>query len=158
MAFTRFNDDDARIRKKLEVMTFAGRYRLDEPGNGMDLPFFADPQIRLQRWGANLGTNTTNLESDLLGLSRKYTRDDPLLNDYRRHAAVTQPAVPPGSCATENPFVSESRTVMPAWTFREMQVPRWETPWLNPQAHTEKDFLDNVQTRILEKDYFQRKV
>ena len=49
---------------------------LDTPGPGMDLPFVEDPQLRLQKWGANLQTNTLNLESDLLGLSRKNNHDN----------------------------------------------------------------------------------
>ena len=70
MSFTRFHDDEARIKKRLEESTFQGRYFLNVPGPGMDLAFHEDPQLRLQKWGANLHNNTVNLESDLHGLTR----------------------------------------------------------------------------------------
>ena len=51
MAFTRFYDDPLRISKRLEESTFAGRYQLDMPGPGVDMPFEEDPHARLQKWG-----------------------------------------------------------------------------------------------------------
>ena len=61
MSFTRFHDDPNRIKKQIDESSFAGRYMLNTPGQGMNLPFSEDPQIRLQKWGANLQTNTVNL-------------------------------------------------------------------------------------------------
>ena len=75
MSFTRFHDDPARVKKQLEESTYQGRYFLNKPGAGVDLPFFEDPHLRLQGWGANLHNNTVNLESDLYGLSRTLNRD-----------------------------------------------------------------------------------
>ena len=151
--FTRFNDDDARIQKKMEVLSHTGRYQIGVPGNGMDLAFCEDPHLRLQKWGANLGTNATNVESDLLGLSRKYCRDHIAQNDFHTHRADSQKAA---VYTTDNPFVCESRSALPAWTFRGIQIHRWEHPFVNPQAFTEREFTHNIQTRILEKDHFQR--
>ena len=74
MSLTRFNDDDARIKKKLQEMTGASQYQLNAPGPGVETPFFEDAHIRLQKWGANLRNNTTNLESDLIGINRKITK------------------------------------------------------------------------------------
>ena len=54
MAFTRFNYDDCRTKKKLQESTGPGRYSLNMPGNGPTPCFFNDPQIRMQKWGANL--------------------------------------------------------------------------------------------------------
>ena len=48
MAFTRFHDDPARIAKQLEIETFAGRYQLDRPGPGVNLPYYEDTHHRLQ--------------------------------------------------------------------------------------------------------------
>ena len=53
-----------------------------------------------------------------------------------------------------DPFVEESRASQPAWTYRDLEQTRWEEPFLNPQANLEKKFHDNIQTRILEKDFF----
>ena len=46
----------------------------------------------------------------------------------------------------------------PAWMYRDLEQPRWEQPFLNPQANLEKGFHDNIQTRILEKDFFVPKI
>ena len=75
MSFTRFHDDPYRIQKQLEESTHTGRYQLDTPGQGINLPFMEDPHIRLQKWGSNLRTNTTAIESDLRGLTRKLNND-----------------------------------------------------------------------------------
>lgn len=155
MAFTRFKDDDVRIQKQLEQMTFIGQYQLDTPGQGIHLPFMEDAQLRMQKWGANLHTNVINLESDLLGLTRPLTRDDVNINDYTKRAADTESKQYPSA----SPFVEESRSSHPAWMYRDLEQPRWEVPILNPQSlrHLEKPFHDNIQTRILEKDYYKNK-
>jgi hypothetical protein len=150
MAFTRFHDDPHRIKKQSDISTFAGRYHLNTPGPGADLPFFADPHVRLERWGANTMTNTVNLESDLFGLSRRLNRDVVDINDYKQHRASSN--MP--SYADKPEFVEESRASHPAWMYRDLEHSRWEKPWLNPLANLEKKFSHNIQTRILEKDNF----
>lgn len=151
MAFTRFHDDPVRIQKQLEESTFVGRYRLDTPGNGLDLPFYEDPQLRLQGWGANFRNNTVNLESDLLGLTRPLNRDLVDINDYKINRVPTsQPTY-----RSSKPFIEESRASHPAWMFRDLEHSRWETPFLNPLNGLEKGFHENIQTRILEKDLFK---
>lgn len=146
--FTRFHDDEARIQAQMRVQTFAGRYAIDTPGQGIHLPFLEDSQLRLQRWGANLRTETINVESDLLGMTRNLGRDSV---EYKKTAVSS--SLP--TYATAMPTVEESRASLPAWQFRDVEQPRWEEPWMNPQAHLEKTFHDNVPTRLLEKDYFR---
>jgi hypothetical protein len=148
--FTRFHDDEFRIKKQLEESTFMGRYQLNTPGNGTQMPFFNDPHIRMQYWGANLTTNTVHLESDLFGLSRKSNRDLVDANDYKTHAAKTAQI----TYSQIDPFVEESRASHPAWMYRDCEQTRWEYPWINPQDNTECPFNWNIQTRILEKDHF----
>jgi hypothetical protein len=146
--FTRFHDDEARIQAQMRDQTFAGRYAIDTPGQGIHLPFLEDSQMRLQRWGANLRTETINVESDLLGMTRNLGKDSV---EYKQTQVVsTLPAY-----GTASPTVEESRASLPAWQFRDAEQPRWEEPWMNPQAHLEKPFHDNVPTRLLEKDYFR---
>ena len=149
MAFTRFHDDPARIAKQLEIETFAGRYQLDRPGPGVNLPYYEDTHHRLQRWGANLHTNTVNLESDLRGLSRSLTRDNIDKNDYKKHAAQTAPMQNYG---TAQPYTEESRYSHPAWMYRDLEQSVWEKPLLDPQANLETPFLNNVQTRLRRRD------
>jgi hypothetical protein len=154
MAFTRFHDDPYRIKKQLEESSFAGRYMLDAPGPGVGTAFFEDPQLRLQKWGANLRTNTINLESDLRGLTRKSNRDIISLNNYKDYAVTAQENM----YRTEKPFIDETRATHPAWMYKDLEQNRWETPYLNPLNGLEKRFNENIQTRILEKDYFVPKI
>jgi hypothetical protein len=150
MAFTRFHDDPARIKKQLEESSFVGRYQLDVPGPGTQMPYLMDPQIRLQKWGANIRDNNINLESDLLGLTRPLNRDLPNENNYKKHQVMTMG----NTFENQNPFVDESRASHPAWMYRDIDNDRWEMPLLNPQNRIEAEFHTNIQTRILEKDNF----
>ena len=74
MSFTRFNYDDARTKKNLQQSTGPGRYILNVPGNGVKLPMINDPQMRMQRWGANLrdvpNGHPIDIDSDLIGLHK----------------------------------------------------------------------------------------
>ena len=114
MSLTRFNDDAARIKKKLQEMTGASAYQLNAPGPGVDMPFFEDPQIRLQKWGANLRNNTTNLESDLIGINRKATKKTV------EYGAMT-PSTSSNGYGSSAAFVDETRASNPAWTLRDLE-------------------------------------
>ena len=46
---------------------------------------------------------------------------------------------------------------MPAWTARDLEQVDWYYPPLNPQENTCMSFTNNLNTRILEKDYFTPK-
>ncbi len=152
MSFTRFHDDTPRIEHSVQASRDVGNYYLYTPGQGTDLPFMEDPQMRIQQWGANLMSDTTNLESDLRGISRKLTRDP---NATYQSTAISQPT--PMSFPVSNQHVLESRASHPAWMYKSQDHTRWEVPLLNPIANLEKGFHDNIQTRILEKDYFREK-
>jgi hypothetical protein len=154
MSFTRFHDDPIRIKKQVDESTFAGRYRLNTPGQGMDLPFMEDPQLRLQGWGANFRNNTVNLESDLLGLTRPLNRDLVDVNNYKTHSVSSGEI----TYRNVNPFIQESRASHPAWMYKDLEHSRWEQPLLNPLNGIDKVFIDNIQTRILEKDNFEPKM
>jgi hypothetical protein len=145
--FTSFKNDQIRLEKKAEMSSFAGRYALETPGPGLDLPFLEDVQMRLQYWGANRGTGMVNVESDLIGITRRLNRDTV---EYTKTAVETEPI----QCyRVQDPYVLESRASHPAWVYRSLEQNRWEEPLLNPQANLEKPFYSNIQTRILEKDY-----
>ena len=153
MSFTRFHDDPHRIRQHTEDSSYVGKYYLNTPSQGSHMPFFEDPQIRLQRWGANMMFNGMNIESDLRGLTRKLNHDSIQNNEYN-NMACSQGRV---SYSGSRDFltVDETRSSNPAWLLRGIEIPRWEEPIINPQANVEKRFIDNVQTRIVEKDSFQ---
>lgn len=148
MSFTRFHDDPIRIESRLDLSTFEGRYQLNRPGPGLNMAFFEDPNLRLQKWGANLNSNTVNLESDLRGLSRTLNRDDVQKNVYQTHSAPTQVR----SFPISESFVEESRSSHPAYLYRGLEQSVWEKPILDPQANLETPFETNVQTRLLRKN------
>jgi hypothetical protein len=149
MAFTRFHDDPCRIKKQLQEATGAGRYILNKPGWGDKPCFMSDPQIRMQQWGGNLRTNALDLESDLMGLTRPLTHDCDK-NNFQKQSVSSEKMVYP-EC---NPLTDESRVTNPAWWYRDLeQNHRYILP-LNPQENTCIPFQNNLNTRILEKDYF----
>jgi hypothetical protein len=97
--------------------------------------------------------NTTQLESELFGITRRYNRDLFVENDYKKYGVTDTGGIM--TYASAQPFVEESRATNPAWMYRSADVNRWEEPWLNPLVGLEKPFHENLQTRILEKDYFR---
>jgi hypothetical protein len=149
MSFTRFHDDPNRIENQLLQSTFTARYLLDTPGPGTALPFFEDPQIRLQKWGANLRTEQTNLESNLRNLHVPLNRD---LIAYNEKPTPSNNVDYPFT----NPFVQESRASHPAWMYKDLEQIRWEEPFLNPLANIEIKFPHNVDTKREAKDTFIR--
>ena len=154
MAFTRFNYDPCRTKKQLQQSTGPGRWILDVPGNGANPCYIEDPQIIIQKWGANLRTNTINLESDLLGVNRKLNRDCLGINNFQNYN-VPNEAIQYPTC--NNLFTDQSRATNPAWWYRDLEQVDWQFPPLNPQVNTCVPFQNNLSTRILEKDYFTPK-
>ena len=75
MSLTRFNDDDARIQKRLQESLSVGLYQLNTPGPGPQNPYVEDVNIRLQKWGANLRNNTIELESDFRNMNNRLSRN-----------------------------------------------------------------------------------
>ena len=154
MSFTRFHDDPCRINKQLQESTDPGRYMLNVPGNG-DKPYYIeDPYIRIQGWGANLRTNTINLESNLKGLNQPLSRDC-LQNNYLKTAVNSSPISYP---STQPSFVEQSRVTHPAWTYRDLEQTNWYYPQLNPQENVCLPFQNNLSTRILEKNNYVAKI
>jgi hypothetical protein len=147
MAFTRFKDDPARVNKYLEESTSVGKYHLNTPGNGLNNPYINDTHIILQKWGANLQTNSLLVENELRNLNRPLTRD---LNAYKK--VDTQMHHFP----VKHFNIDESRSSLPAWTFRDNDVKRIDYP-MKQESKTNIPFQNNLQTRILEKDYYTSK-
>ena len=152
MANTRFFYDPCRTIKNLQQSTGPGRWIMDVPGNGSHPCYVEDPQIIIQKWGANLRTNTINLESDLLGVNRNLSRDCLGKDGYQSFNVPNEPISYP---VCRNLYTEQSRVIMPAWTARDLEQVDWYYPPLNPQENTCFSFENNVSTRILEKDYFQ---
>lgn len=156
MSFTRFHDDPARIKKSLEEVSRQEQYIFNTPGvGGEHLPFINDPHVRLQKWGANVQTNTTNLESDLRGLNRSINRDDKLRNNYKVHASVSKKVHYP---ELKSEITSQSLASHPAWLYRDLSHYRPQHLFLNPQENVCFQFDNNLDTNILEKDHYNLKL
>jgi hypothetical protein len=151
MSLTSIKQSPARVQKEMDISTFTGKYMLNVPGPGIDSGFQMDPFMRLQGWGANLRTNTTNLESDLRGMTRRTNKDCVGVNNYKKHAALTSKQYY-GSC---RPYTEQSRAITPAWEVRETEQSHWMYLPLNPQEHVCMPFHNNICSRILEKDYYR---
>jgi len=144
MAFTRsFNDKEQIVYQNIQS-TFAGRYALDVPGIGSKPPFVEDPQIILQKWGANLMTHPVHLESYLLGYEDILNRD-----------CVKQPDLPnthlPQYPVNDTVYTDQPRTLQPAWELRDNYVGLKNDLIYNPQANIEVPFKTNISTRIYER-------
>lgn len=154
MAFTRFHDDDARILKQLQQQTDQERWYLDVPGNGEKPCFILDPQIIPQKWGGNLWTHSVDIQSSLLGIDKHLSRDCIDKSKYKKQTVYASPIDYP---VCDNFLTTEqSRTIMPAWTARDLQQNHAYILPKNPQSHVEMPFQNNTNTRILEKDNFKR--
>lgn len=149
MSFTRFHDDPARIQKQLEQMTYSGKYMMNVPGNGANMNFQEDPHIRLEKWGANLSSNAIDIESDLRCQTRNLQRDCVQYQEKK----IPNKTITYGSTPS---YVEQPRAIAPAWEIRGIQQERILDLPYNPQSHIERPFLNNLQTRILEKDYYKK--
>jgi hypothetical protein len=150
MSFTRFHDDTNRIEKQLQQSTGLSRYQLDAPGPGLSTPFIEDPHLRLQKWGANMQTNSTNLESDLRGMTRQLTRD---VVDYKTNTPST---VAGGMYSNDTTsIVDETRASNPAWRIRDLEHTRWTEHQISTVSR-EIPFTTNESTRIAQKENFAR--
>tara|TARA_B100001175_G_scaffold272587_1_gene245839 strand:+ start:3156 stop:3656 length:501 start_codon:yes stop_codon:yes gene_type:complete len=158
MAFTRFHDDPCRIQKYLEETTNIGNYEINVPGAGSKPSFINDPHLRMQKWGANLSENKTELESDLMGITRKLNKDYIKENNHLNNQQLYNQNIYP---VYQDEITHQPRATNPAWTLRELDsintpnIPNnFKYLLLDPQEHVCMPFHNNISSRIVEKDYF----
>ncbi len=147
MAFTRFSNDIALQQKKLEESTFTGIYHLNTPGNGLHNSYINDVHIRLQKWGANLHKNTTNIESELKNRTIPLGRDTTPYNKLKSNS--------PNYNQTQF-SIDETRTTMPAWKLRDAESSRYDYVHSNPQEHIFTPLQQHRRSRILKKNYYTK--
>ena len=150
MAFTRFKYDKSRVDKQLTEETFTARYMLNTPGNGTAMPFQEDPHTRLQMWGANFAGNALDVENDLMGITRPLNRDC-LKDEYKKKSTPIQTL----HYSTTSSHVSQSRVETPAWEVRSVMPDRGNFLFYNPQEHVDREFQNNLNTRMLQKDMYK---
>jgi hypothetical protein len=137
MAFTRFKDDGCEIMKRLQESTDQGFYAMNVPGNGETMAFVADPQIRLQGWGANRHNQFITIENGLRGMNDLLSRD----------CKYTKQASHPISFQIDkSEHTAQSRTIAPSWELRGTEHPRWDPLLRDPQKHTAVPFQRNEWT------------
>tara|TARA_B100002051_G_C16619209_1_gene577312 strand:+ start:119 stop:709 length:591 start_codon:yes stop_codon:yes gene_type:complete len=154
MAFTRFHDEPCRIEKLLQESTDPCKYVMNVPGNGLKPCFMEDPYIRMQKWGSNLQTNSVNLESELLGMTRPYSRDNIDKNDYQKHKHNTSKINYP----TCKPITHQPRATNPAWTLKGVEQHRWNILPMDPQKTALVPFTHELSSRIIQKDQYTTEV
>lgn len=155
MAFTRFNYDKCRTEKILQESTGPGRYILDRPGWGAKPCFFDDPHIRMQGWGANLRKvprgAPIDIDSDLIGITRPISNDCSG-KEYPNSGVVRSKRVTYPVCS--KPVTDETRATHPAWMYKDLEQDHRSILFLDPQENTCMTFQNNLNTRLLERDYF----
>ena len=155
MSFTRFNYDPCRTKKLLEESTGPGRYMLNKPGWGDKPCFFSDPQIRMQKWGANLrkvpGSSAIDIDSDLIGITRKLKKDCNK-SEFPLSGVVKSQKVLYPKCSQT--ITQQSRVTHPAWMYKDLEQNNRYPLFLNPQENVCIPFHNNLNTRLLERDYF----
>tara|TARA_B100000424_G_C22910800_1_gene484543 strand:+ start:111 stop:605 length:495 start_codon:yes stop_codon:yes gene_type:complete len=159
MAFTRFHDDPCRIQKYLEESSNVGKYILNVPGNGSSPDYFNDPYVKIQKWGANLSNNKTQIENDLLGLTRPLNRDSIKQNNHINYLNNNSLYNKKNYPVIDEEITHQSRVTHPAWTFREVHsensVNNFNYLLMNPQENVCIPFHNNISSRIVEKDYYK---
>ena len=154
MSFTRFSYDEARVNKQLQQSTDPGRYMLNVPGPADSTKYIESPMIRMQKFANQIRTNSTNIESDLRGLTRNLNRDNVKSNNYKKKE-VHSSHINYGEEKTN--WTDQSRTTHPAWHYRDVTQDRANHLFYDPQENVTIPFHNNLSTRILEKDHYQGK-
>lgn len=154
MSFTRLFYDKNNVNDRLKEDYNNLKYNLHVPGNS-SLPYYIDdPQIRLQKFGANLSNNLVDINSSLLGIDKKLSRHYCNKDNYNTNklnnnfSKILFPDY-------KEAITDESRATMPAWNLRDQENINSTYLHYNPQIKSEIRFSNNISSRILEKDNYR---
>ena len=100
------------------------------------------------------GGHPIDIDSDLLGITRPLTKDC-IEKEYPAAGVVKSNKVTYPNC---KPFTDQSRVTHPAFMYRDLEQVDWWPLILNPQENVCMDFQNNLDTRLLEKDYHVTKL
>lgn len=176
MSFNRLNYDTGTYRKELNQSVGPGLYHLNQPGKANKPCIPTKPGLNLQKSGACLkkNTNMVDLDSELLGLFRKQTRNPD--KHYKPLQSITScnDGEPCGngvsSCCSYQTKITgvddsnilhyadcfqppeDTRLSNPPSTLKEIGFNRFEWLCRNPQQNIEKPFATNICNRTLIKD------
>jgi len=148
MSSTRIRNDIERIHKEMEIFTNSGRYAIDTPKWNNQQEYMEDPHIRIQNWDGNKYKNRIDIENEMLGYTHPLSRDYVNKDEYLKFTSINKPTYENNSKMTTD----ESRSVLPAFIFRDLEINRFEELFINPQNNIEREFAWNIDTRLIEKD------
>lgn len=147
---TRINVDAARCAAQNDQASFPGQYQIQTPGQNGYVPYFSDINIRLQKWGGNMRTNTFELEAALQGRNR-----GPISGGgIRPEVQVESQPLPCGT--SDFQFTTHARIVDPAWDLRDKPITRWDTSLVRPRNANELFAPAPVMTNLAEIDKYTR--
>lgn len=149
MACTRKYYDEDETKNNLQRDTGIGRYMLNCPGSGPAPDYFNDPHIRLQKQAANNASNIIDINNYLRGLNKNLCRDSKQEDCFDKATFI-----PNNNYRIINNITDESRTSNPAWELRGLEQNNMSYLHFNPQQKIELPFTNNLNTRMLEKDYY----
>ena len=160
MAFTRLFYDKEQVQTRLNEDYNNLNYVVNVPGNGERPYYIVDPQIRMQKFGANLSHNLVDINSSLLGLNQVLSHDQSKPNNGR--AGNSEPFNDTFSKilfpSFEKAVTDQPRMMTPAWALRDQEQIDWQYLHYNPQVKAEINFDNNVSSRILEKDNYHSNI
>ncbi len=152
MANTRFNFYNYKKNKLLQEATGPGRYMLNTPGPSDTLVASNDPYCRLQKWGGNLGYvvggHPIDIDSELIGLTKRVNKYGEKTIGSKTKTIINQKHI-----FKSNNMTDQSRTTHPAWMYLDLEQNHKSPLFLDPQANVEMRFTNNLNTRLLERDY-----
>lgn len=154
MASTRFYYDTCRINKQVEESTAHERYVFGTPGPGSHVAFETNPYFRLQRYGANLTSNSLNVENDLRGLTRVLTHD---CMNYKTHSVPYSLIYK--DLGTQYTDVDETRTTNPAFLLLDQDISeyRFQPLFRDYQKHAASDmYYSRNSSRVMTKEMYER--
>jgi len=151
MAFTRYNYDDLRNVKKLQESTDPCRYILNVPGPAHTTCFYSDPQLMIQKFGANNNYvengHPIDIDSDLKNINRQLKKF--CNNAYPKNAVKSKKI---NYKEFNQGIRQQSRVTHPAREYRSLEQSLIHPVLLNPQENVALHFENNINTRLLERD------
>ena len=147
MSFSRLPYDSCSYKHKLAESIGAGEYQISTP-NHCDPCFVPSPSIRLQHYGDALCDGLIDVDSELLGITRKSTHDP-----SGKYLPSKQPYCALKPLKECNELDSENcRLSNPPCTLRCRGWNRWEWLCRDPQENALMGFDWNVSNRTIVKD------
>ena len=85
-----------------------------------------------------------------MGITRPLNRDC-LKDEYKKKSTPIQTL----HYSTTPSHVSQSRVETPAWEVRSVMPDRGNFLFYNPQEHVDREFQNNLNTRMIQKDMYK---